>query len=193
MNTRYIAAAVLALTLAGCEKVVAPPSLGSQLDRAGRAGVTTALVAPFDLVPSSRGSAQDAYNFTLNPAQWNTFDSRLAMNLAIFDSLDTVCGNQLLAGPAPVPGRYSRLASVLSDDQVYVNTNSGTCNVYLAVEANAVGIANNDCGGRTPLVDTIDRTYSVLAAGVLSGVGDGVPRDEDTHSTTAFPFLAPGK
>ena len=71
-----------------------------------------------------------------------------------------------------------------------MNTASGTCSQYLAVEANAVGIANNDCGGRTPLEDTIDTTYSVLAAGALSGVADGIAADADgTASLTAFPFL----
>lgn len=172
---------------------VAPPALGAQIDRMGRAGVNTALVAPFDLNSASKGAAQDSYNSASMSSQWgSSFGARIAANLAIIDSLDTVCGNQLLAGPAPVPGRYSTLAGVLADDQIYVNSNSGTCSVYLAVEANAVGIANTDCGGRTPVVDTIDRTYSVLAIGALNGVSDGVARDQDAqHSTTAFPFLAP--
>jgi hypothetical protein len=170
-----------------------PPALGPQIDRMGRAGVNTAVTDPFNLNSSSKGANQDAYNAAANPAQWGqTFSTRFAGNLAILDGLDTVCGNQLLAGAAPAPGRYSALAGVLADDQLYVNTSSGTCNVYLAVEANAVGIQNTDCGGRTPLVDTIDRTYSVLAAGALSGVTDGVPSDADGgHSSSAFPFLAP--
>ena len=41
-------------------------------------------------------------------------------------------------------------------------------------------------------MDTIDRTYSVLAAGMLAGVTDGVDRDADgAHSTSGFPFLLP--
>lgn len=195
MRKRHaIAAGLLALALAGCnESFVVPPALGPQIDRMGRAGVNTALIAPFDLNSSSKGASQDAYNAAGVPSQWGAqFAARIAANLAVLDGLDTVCGNQLLAGPAPVPGRYATLAGVLADDQIYVNTSSGTCDVYLAVEANAVGIANSDCGGRTPTVDTIDRTYSVLAAGALSGVGDGVARDADAaHSTTSFPFLAP--
>ena len=115
----------------------------------------------------------------------------MAGNLAILDSLDTVCGNQLLAGPTATAGRYGTLAGVLADDRIYVNTSSGTCAQYLAVEANAVGIPNGDCGGRTFAYDTIDTTYSVLAAGALGGVGDGIPRDADANHSAEFPFLGP--
>jgi hypothetical protein len=199
MRSRNTLAAGLALAalLSACadpnqDMAPAPPALGSQIDRMGRAGVNTAVTDPFNLNSTSKGANQDGYNASAVPAQWSQYASRFASNLAILDSLDTVCGNQLLAGPAPVAGRYNTLASVLADDQLYVNSNSGTCNVYLAVEANAIGIANNDCGGRTPLVDTIDRTYSVLAAGALSGVTDGVDRDADgAHSSASFPFLLP--
>jgi hypothetical protein len=133
----------------------------------------------------------DAYNSASDPSEWvGLFADEIATNIAILDSLDTVCGNQLLAGDAVAPGRYSALAGVLADDQLYVNTASGTCQQYLAVEGNAVGITNTDCGGRTPLEDTIDVTYSVLAVGALTGVGDGVPIDADgTASITAFPYL----
>lgn len=189
-NLAPLAALVAALSTLACKDPL-PPSIGTQIDRMGRAGVNTALTAPFDLNTTSKGATQDGYNAASSPAQWaSSFSSRVASNLAILDSLDTVCGNQLLAGPAPVAGRYNTLAGVLSDDQIYVNSSSGTCTTYLAVEANAVGIANTDCGGRTPLVDTIDRTYSVLAIGALSGVTDGVAADADGgHSTSAFPFL----
>jgi hypothetical protein len=167
-----------------------------QIDRMGRAGVNTALTNPFfrESVPAEELAHEailDAYNAASNPDQWATlFSSEIAANLAILDSLDTVCGNQLLAGPSPVAGRYDALPGILADDQLYVNASSGSCAQYLAVEANAVGITNNDCGGRTPLEDTIDTTYSVLAAGALSGVTDGVPVDGDgTASLTNFPFL----
>ncbi len=171
--------------------------LGAQIDRMGRAGVNTALTNPFyrESVPSELHQHEaivDDYNAAADPADWRRlFAPEIATNLAILDGLDTVCGNQLLAGPSPVAGRYNTLAAVLADDQLYVNTASGSCGQYLAVEANAVGITNNDCGGRTPLEDTIDTTYSLLAAGVLSGVTDGVPVDADgLASLTVFPFLA---
>ena len=84
------------------------------------------------------------------------------------------------------------LANTLADDQLYVNSNGTTCQVYLAVEANAVGlVTNNDCGGRTPLENVIDVTYSLLAAGSLTGVTNGITQDGDgTASLTNFPFLA---
>ncbi|MEO5761064.1 MAG: hypothetical protein ABIR28_02020 [Vicinamibacteria bacterium] len=190
-RTALLSALVASSLLAASCKDPAAPALGAQIDRMGRAGVNTALTDPFNLNSTSKGGVQDGYNAAAVPSQWGgTFTSRIASNLAILDSLDTVCGNQLLAGPAPVAGRYNTLATVLADDQLYVNSSSGTCNVYLAVEANAVGIANTDCGGRTPLVDTIDRTYSVLAIGALSGVTDGVASDADGgHSASMFPFL----
>ena len=185
-----IAIGFIGIGLTACKDPL-PPTLGAQIDRMGRPGVNTALTDPFNLNASMKGAAQDAYNAAGAPSQWSaSFAPRIAANLAILDSLDTVCGNQLLAGPSAASGRYNTLATVLSDDQLYVNSGSGTCTTYLAVEANAVGIANTDCGGRTPIVDVIDRTYSVLALGALSGVTDGIAADADGgHSTTAFPFL----
>jgi hypothetical protein len=173
------------------------PSISNdQIDRMGRAGVNTAVTNPFfrASVPEEEEAHEeilDEYNAADDMSEWDDlFSEELATNLAILDALDTVCGNQLLAGPDPVEGRYDGLASVLADDQLYVNTESGDCQQYLAVEANFLGITNDDCGGRTPLEDTIDTTYSLLAAGALSGVTDGIPVDADgTASLTAFPFL----
>lgn len=166
----------------------------TQIDRMGRAGVNTALTDPFfqpnQAEEQERHDANAlAYNSNSNPNQWSEqFAAPIQTSLAILDSLDEDCGNQLVADQAAP--RYSFLAEVLADDRLYVNTISGTCNQYLAVEANAVGVLNSDCGGRTPLADTIDTTYSVLAAGALSGVGDGITQDADgTHSNSAFPFL----
>ena len=196
-NLTKLAALLFMTVVPGCNdsSTPPPPALGVQIDRIGRAGVNTALVDPFNLNAASKGANQDAYNAAAVPSQWgSSFGGRIAANMAIFDGVDTVCGNQLLAGPAPVPGRYGTLAGVLADDQLYVNTSSGTCTTYLAVEANAVGIANSDCGGRTPLYDTIDRTYSVLTIGALGGVTDGVDADADgAASTSTFPFLLPPK
>lgn len=175
--------------LLGC--AVAARPLGIQVERMGRAGINTAVTDPFFASRAEHARFQDGYNASADPTQWaGQYATRIAGNLAILDSLDTVCGNQLLAGPSPVAGRYAALAGVLADDRLYVNTASGDCQQYLAVEGDAVGITNDDCGGRTPLHDTIDVSYSVLAAGALSGVGDGVPMDGDgSASLTAFPFL----
>ena len=198
----YIVAIMLctAVVLTGCgsdDDNPPPPSVGAvQIDRMGRAGVNTALTNPFYRESVASEDSQhklivDDFNAASDPSQWVArFSSLIASNLAILDSLDRVCGNQVLAGPAPVPGRYKALADILADDQLYVNTASGTCNQYLAVEANAIGIANTDCGGRTPLENTIDITYSVVAVGALTGVTNGITSDADgTASLTAFPFL----
>ncbi len=169
------------------------PTLGAtQIDRMGRAGVNTALTDPFDLVQGmTPNQVKDAYNALSDPSTWAAqFKGNIATNLAILDSLDTVCGNQLLAGGTATPGRYDTLASVLADDRLYVRTDKTTCTTYLAVEANAVGITNDDCGGRTPLYNTIDVTYSALAIGQFSGVTNGFTSDsEGSPNATTFPFL----
>ena len=164
------------------------PALGAQIDRIGRPGVNTALTDPFDLDETSEGMVKDQYN-SAAPADWSSFTGHIKANLAILDGLDRNCGNQLLADAAAP--RYSVLAGALADDRLYLNAASGTCTTYLAVEANATGVVpNDDCGGRTPPEDVIDETYSLLAAGALSGVTDGVSADDEVHSTTDFPFLA---
>jgi hypothetical protein len=198
----YIVAIMFCTTvvLTGCgsdDDNPPPPSVGAvQIDRMGRAGVNTALTNPFYRESVASEDSQhklivDDFNAASDPSQWVArFSSLIASNLAILDSLDRVCGNQVLAGPAPVPGRYKALADILADDQLYVNTASGTCNQYLAVEANAIGIVNTDCGGRTPLENTIDITYAVVAVGALTGVTNGITSDADgTASLTVFPFL----
>ena len=142
----------LAVLVSACgdSTTPAPPALGRQIDRMGRAGVNTALTDPFNLNKTAADAVKDQYN-AAPQSQWASYAPRIAGNLAILDSLDTVCGNQILAGSTASAGRYNTLAGVLADDQIYVNTDSGTCTQYLAVEANAIGIRNGDCGGRTPL------------------------------------------
>lgn len=173
-----------------------PPALGAQIDRLGRPGVNTALTDPFDIVfGKTEDAVKDAYNAEADPTNWSAeFKPYIMQNLAILDSLDSTsavngCGNQFAIGASSTsPNRYSPLANVLVDDRLYLNTASGTCNQYLGVEANAVGVTNTDCGGRTLTYNVIDTTYSVLAAGVLTGVTDGVAADGKTTAT--FPFLA---
>ena len=79
---------------------------------------------------------------------------------------------------------------VLADDQLYINSASGVCTTQLAVEANALGNTNSDCGGRTPNYDVIDGTYTVLATGGSSVVADLVNMDDKSHSDIKFPWLA---
>ncbi len=188
---------LVALVLAACSSSPASnppaPTLGTVItDRMGRAAVNTALTNPFDTVAGSSPNAiKDAYNAVADPSLWSsTFKAHIKSNLAILDGLDGTCGNQFIAD-ATAP-RYDTLASVLVDDQLYLNTASGTCTTYLGVEANAVGvILNSYCGGRTPLENTIDETYSLLAIGAPSGVTNGILSDADaTASLSVFPFLA---
>ncbi|MFN7955807.1 MAG: DUF4331 family protein [bacterium] len=202
MNTRPFRWAVplaAALALTACNnddknlppvETPPPPTLGAQIDRMARPAVNTALDHTFDLDADRKGMSKDAYNANASPTDWvAAYTNEVRANLAILDSLDSVCGNQLFAD-ATAP-RYGTLAAVLADDRLYLNTGSTTCTTYLAVEANATGIIpNGDCGGRTPLYDVIDTTYSVVALGAVSGFGDTIDRDGDsTPSLSAFPFL----
>jgi Domain of unknown function (DUF4331) len=163
----------------------AVPALGVQVDRQGRSVVNTVLIHGFDSDTAAKGAAKDAYNAAA-PAAWTSFKGEIAKNLAILDSVDGTCGNQLLAGATLAPGRYDALAGVLADDQLYVNTATGTCTQYFAVELGMAG----DCGGRAPTYDTIDVTLSAVAIGMASGVTDGIGADDKTQSNTTFPFLA---
>ena len=163
----------------------APPTLGAQVDRQGRSVVNTVLIHGFDSNAAAKGTAKDAYN-AATPATWPSFKGEIAKNLAILDSVDGMCGNQLLAGTSAVAGRYDALAGVLADDQLFVNTATGTCTQYFAVELGMAG----DCGGRAPTYDTIDVTLSAAAIGMASGVTDGIAADDKAQSKTTFPFLA---
>ncbi len=164
----------------------APPKLGTQIDRFGRPAINTALNHAFDPVDATKGAAKDAYNQQSDPTTWTSNVKEISANLAILDSLDTNCGNQILAMKPPAPGSYAALAGVLADDRVRVNTEGTTCSTYLAVEVNALGMTNTDCGGRKLDYDVIDASYTTLAG---AAVTDGVPPDADTKGTT-FPYLA---
>jgi len=179
----------------------APPALGAQIERMGRPAINTALNKAFEGDDAVKGAAKDAWN-QAGEADFASFAGEVRGNLAILDSLDTVCGNQLLAcgaapcgNTAPGPTRYTALAGVLADDKLWVNL-AGVCGTvtqtdgYLAVEANAVGIGNNDCGGRRLPADVIETSYSVLAAGILEGVDDDITADATKTSGTTFPYLA---
>lgn len=178
-----------------------PPKVGTQIDRMGRPAVNTALTNPFGLIMPSTDAVKDAYNAESNPAMWQSkFMTDIQTNLAVLDSADTVCGNSVgvMGDGADGGNRYAFIAGVLADDELYVNTTSGTCGLYLAVEANALGLsaAAGDCGGRTPLEDVVDESYTLLTAGVNAylanphAVTDGIDSDADhTASATAFPFL----
>lgn len=170
------------------------PSLGAQIDRIGRPAINTAITDPFDANATTHGMKQDTFN-AATPSTAQSFEPAFEATLAILDGLDMNCGNQFAADKTKTDAtRYKPLADVLLDDQLYIDTSSATCAVYLGVEANATGIIpNTDCGGRTITEDVVDESYSVLATGMTSGVTDGVDSDDKVAQETpsAFPFLAP--
>lgn len=166
-----------------------PPTPGTQIDRVGRAAISTATVDTFNGDSAMKGMTKDAYN-AATPATSSSFRATMKASLAILDSLDATCGNQLAADAAEE--RYGALVDVLVDDQLYVNSASGTCGVYLGLEAELVGALDEGeggCGGRTPDDDIIERSYSVLAAGALGGIDDTI-EGNDVENSATFPFLA---
>lgn len=171
------------------------PNLGGQIDRAGRVLISTALIETFNSNDEIQEREKDAYNASDNSEDttlWSSYTSRISGDsLPIYDGLG-ICGNQFLTGEVAELGRYNALARVLADDKLYLDSSIGVCNGYLSLEAGIEG----DCGGRNPLVDTIDVTYSLLTIGTLGNdvaegrVSDGIPSDDAQHSMDEFPFLA---
>jgi hypothetical protein len=174
----------------------AAPRLGAQIDRMGRPAVNTALTNPFDLVAgSSTDAVKDAYN-AAGPGGWAAFQPNIRTNLAVLDGADRVCGNS--TGAMDDAGnRYDFLATVLADDELQVDTANANCDLYLGVEAAALGVsaASIYCGGRTLTADVIDESYTLLTAGTSAFLGnmhavtDGIDAGDHAPSAT-FPFLA---
>ena len=175
---------------AGGSTTPQPPALGAQIDRMGRPAINTALNHTFDNNPEQKDLAKDNWNKNKDSASWAQYVAEIQTNLAILDGIDTVCGNQLLADTTKTdPTRYATLASVLADDRLFINSEGNSCNNYLAVEAKAIGVPNNDCGGRRMAYDVIDTSYTLLVTGKLDGsVGDDVPISEAAKSET-FPYM----
>jgi hypothetical protein len=172
----------------------APPTLGMQIDRMGRPAINTATNHSFDANETTKGMAKDKWNQESDPSKWADFVPEIEKNLAIIDAIDGTCGTQLAADMTKTtPDRYKALASLLADDRLWVNSAGATCGAYLGVEANALGILmNSDCGGRKPEYEVMKITYSAAAAGVLSGVTDGVTIT-DRSKVSTFPYMAAPK
>lgn len=179
----------------------APPALGAQIDRQGRAAITTALIAPLGpLVPGTDQTRKDEYS-EAGRADWDEFFDEIRSAIAIFDGLDANCGSQILAGAGvdeadfDTPARYNALAGALTDDRLYLRADSGACSQYFAVELAATGLIpalEGDCGGRTPLYDTVNVSYTALSNDLSIPVSDGIVQDDNpNHSIDLFPFLAP--
>jgi hypothetical protein len=185
------------------------PKVGTQIERMGRPTINVAVTNPFGV--NNKGESvdvtRDKYNADSNIAMWQaTWTPYLAATLAIYDGADTMCGNQagacaMLTGcpqnSTPDATRYLALAGVLADDQVYLDTTKATCGAYLAVETAALGAANNECGGRTPLFNVVHETYTLAVTGVSGikgndqyAITDGTTGNKEAPaSLTAFPFL----
>ncbi|MCC5887736.1 MAG: hypothetical protein JJT88_14975 [Gammaproteobacteria bacterium] len=178
-----------------------PPAIGAQIDRQGRAAITTALIQPLGpQVMGADNSRKDDYSVA-GRADWDQFFEEIRTAIAIYDGLDANCGSQILAGAGvdledfDTPARYNALAGALTDDRLYLRADSGACSQYFAVELAATGLIpalEGDCGGRTPLYDTIDVSYTALSNDLSIPVTDGIDRDDNpNHSIDLFPFLAP--
>ena len=122
------------------------------------------------------------------------YSTDIQKTLELYDGFDGKCGNQWLAGTRGKPSeRYQRLAKVLADDRIWVNSNSTICTQFLAVELtefHTPGALSNDCGGRTPNYDASNIFRSLLVSGTMTGGIDGLDHDDKAHSIADFPFLA---
>jgi hypothetical protein len=167
----------------------APLDAGARIDRMGRALTANALLGLFDSEEFG-DRRKSAYN-QASRDRWVTFEAEIAAALALYDGFDGACGNQWLAVQNSSPAaRYRGLAHLLADDRLWINSAAKICSQYLAVEFDHVGDTNHDCGGRTPGYDAVDVFRSLLAAGNVTGVDDGVSSDDRRHSDFSFPFLA---
>lgn len=167
----------------------APPPSGPPLDRMGRALTGNALLGTI-ADESVSNPLKEAYN-RAERVEWGRFADEIGRNLALYDGFDGVAGNQWLAEPGEAsPARYRRLAALLADDRLWVDSRRTGCREHLAVERAAFGAPSSECGGRTPLHNVNGVLRSLWVRGTVDGVDDGVDRDDRAHSTTDFPFLA---
>jgi hypothetical protein len=169
------------------------PTLGNPIERTARPLIKNALVGgPVD-PDALRYRRREAYN-RAQRIGWTQFAGDIERNLGLYDGFDGKCGNQWLADMKADPRlRYRKLATLLADDRVWINSASATCTQFLAVEFAALttpGDLAGDCGGRTPNYDASNIFRSLLIDGTSTGGIDGLTRDEKTHSTIDFPFLA---
>lgn len=197
---------------------VKPALATTQIERMGRATINVAVTNPFDLDYTSvgggtnRDATRDKHSKDGNEAQWAaTWTPIIAKTLALYDGVDTKCGNQFGAcgmaggcavGSTPMANRYNTLAGVFADDRLYLDSTKTDCSFYLAVEATVLQVpgANTFCGGRTPTVDVVDVMYTAATVGASGfptpvkptfDITDGIAKENETaDSLTVFPFLS---
>lgn len=165
---------------------------------------------------TQRLADQDAYNEDNQPNDWDdNYTEIFAANLGILDTLDASAGNpQPGACQNPVTSNgsvsnvdsYDFVAAALTNDRLFVYADGEGCSAaaiegegtngevggYLSAEAAALaGLTLTGCAGRRPIDDVIETTYSIVAAGGLAGVDDGIgPEDvpEGSHPEV-FPYI----
>jgi hypothetical protein len=169
------------------------PRLGEQIERTARPLIKNALVGG-PLAPDNESDQRkEAYNRVARNG-WAKFSSDIQKTLGLYDGFDGKCGNQWLADTKGESShRYERLAKMLADDRIWVNSKSAVCTQSLAVEFTyfqTPGAISSDCGGRTPNYDASNMFRSLLVNGTTRGADDGLNHDDKVHSTTDFPFLA---
>lgn len=164
-----------------------------QLQRVGRPMTKNALLG----VLGSDAVADDLkerWN-AATPATSAEFVVAIEKGLMIYDGFDGKCGNQWLTDREAAPTlRYHALATLLTDDRLWVNSGSAICSQLFAVEMASVGgqsAVKNDCGGRTPNYKAANIWRSLLVNGTTTGFDDGLDHDDREHSASLFPFLAP--
>jgi len=164
-----------------------------QLDRMGRPLTGNALLGTLATDSKVSDKMKEDYN-RATPATAARFVPEIEKNLGLYDGFDGKCGNQLLAdASATGAGRYRKLATLLADDRLWVNSTSGVCTQLFAVElAQLAGQSalERDCGGRSPTYSAANVYRSLLANGTSTGIDDGLSRDAREQSATKFPFLA---
>jgi len=169
------------------------PRLGEPIERTARPLIKNALVGG-PLAPDNESDQRkEAYNRVARNG-WAKFSPDIQKTLGLYDGFDGKCGNQWLADTkAEASHRYERLAKILADDRVWVNSKSAVCTQFLSVEFTSLqtpGAISSDCGGRTPNYDASNIFRSLLVNGTMAGAIDGLNHDDKVHSTTDFPFLA---
>jgi hypothetical protein len=154
-----------------------------RIDRMGRPLTGNGLLAHL-----GTDEEADAYKLMYNAATPETaaeFVPVIARSLALYDSYDGRCGNQLMIDAAAPPDkRYLPLARLLADDRLWVDSAVTTCTQLFGVE-----LGLHDCGGRTLHYDAVNVYRSLLAGGNNDAITDGVREDDQPHSDTLFPFL----
>lgn len=211
---------VVGLTVAGCDKTTAfetipyefidmavapekpvipsrPLADAEQYDRVGRPLVTLLLANPFGFYKDKNYADEykDIYNGAVPMRGWTPFSPQpfIQSSLALWDGLDLTCGNQPGAAATVSDQRYKRLADILADDRLWMDTAQDNCTSFMNLEGRALGYnPPADCGGRPPQLDVVDQLYSIVV-GSTAPITDGVASDVDGAPTNTFPFLQAAK